>query len=116
MAGSTTGQSTLTEIKRQIERAQSVEKAGFFGDYEGGNGVPAGYKDIDSDIQRTHKDHIAVFEEYLEYWNDNNISHTYSASRRFKTTLLNMDDLIKKLNSRMGQKINETNKKTRSHP
>src|SRR4051812_2259679 len=59
MDGARTGQSTLGEIKKKLEKTQTLEQAAFFGDYHSAKPAP-GYADIDQRVQALHKKYVAV--------------------------------------------------------
>jgi hypothetical protein len=103
MAGASTGESTLGEIKKTIERAQTVENAGYFGDYKSAN-PPPGYGSVDKDLNEIHDMYVAVFDEYLEYWKDQNLAHIPSGTAKFKVAVKRADGTIKKLNAILAKK------------
>lgn len=93
MAGASTGESTLGDIKEAIKFARSVEDAGYFGDYQSATALEI-FSDIHTKIQSCKKLHDSAFDEYLAYWNDSNVAHIESGTTTLKRAIVVTDECI----------------------
>lgn len=100
MAGATTGESTLDMIKSAIQRAQTVESAGFHGDYIPAK-VPTDYQTIDRKIKKTYQLHEAAFKELLAYWQDSNTAHISSGNVALQRAVALANECIAELTQQM---------------
>lgn len=87
MAGARDGSSTLSSIKRQIERVRFIMRAAYSGDY-GCASAPAGYEEIHSLIEECNRSHEAAFVELLQYWDDKSEFHLASGQEALKRGVL----------------------------
>lgn len=102
MGGASTGEYTLTEVKRAIERAQRIHSAAFHGDYKSAR-VPLQYVGIDAKITECNRLHQAAFEEYLQYWRDQNLAHITSGGAVFERAALVQQECVRLMRGRLAE-------------
>lgn len=84
MAGASSGQSTLAEIKDEIERVKSIQDAAWYGDYQKYPPASPEQKAVGVKITECRRLHDSSFKEMLVYWKDGNVAHIQSGTLVFQ--------------------------------
>lgn len=112
MAGASTGESTLGDIKEAIERTRRVLDAAYFGDYQPAPPPPA-LAALNKKIEKCKALHDSAFRELLEYWDDSNTAHIESGSATLKRAALVTNECIADVTKAMKQLAEERKKATK---
>lgn len=100
MVGLNTGETTLNDVKKAIEKTKYVEDAGWHGDYQnyGKLIVPSSYFSLDAKIKKCRQLHDSALREMLDFWKDGNNAHIESGTKTFELAILTTNECIDDLN------------------
>jgi hypothetical protein len=98
MAGASTGQSTLGEIKQEIQRVKSILDAAWYGDYQKYPPASPEQNALHVRITECRRLHDSGFKEMLVYWKDGNEAHLESGLQAFQRGVRLTNDCISDLN------------------
>jgi len=97
MAGASTGESTLGEIKQQIQRVKSILDAAWYGDYQKYPPASPEQNALHVKITECRRLHDSGFKEMLVYWKDGNEAHLGSGLPAFQRGVLLCNECISDL-------------------
>jgi hypothetical protein len=109
MAGASTGESTLGDIKEAIESTRDLLNAAYYGDYQSAPPPPA-FAALNKKIEKCKALHDSAFKELLAYWDDSNTAHIVSGSATLKRAALVTNECIAEVTKAM-KRLSEERKK-----